>query len=157
MPEDYNVNDLLQRVKDGLNEMHWTFAEKPDRPYLRMASGGTNGSHSCLLHVRSDFPMIAFYSYVQCLVPEEKRPAMAEFLNRVNYGLWLGNLELDFADGEVRYKTTLSLADGVLTTGMLADLVYANVQTLDRYLTGIMSMLWNNVSAEDAIGLCEAA
>ncbi len=157
MSEDYNTNDLLERVKDGLKEMDLTFAEEPDRPYLRTASCAANGFHSCRLQLHPDFPLISFSSHVQCRVPTEKRPAMAEFLNRANCGLWFGNFELVFADGEVRYRTALSLADGVLTTDMLADLVYANVQTLDRYLPGIMSILWNDVSAEDAIGLCEAA
>jgi hypothetical protein len=79
------------------------------------------------------------------------------FVTRANYGLWTGNFELNLRGGEIRYKTNLHLADGELTTEMLTALLRVNADTLDRYLPGIMSVLWNDVSAEDAIGLTEAA
>jgi hypothetical protein len=101
--------------------------------------------------------LVAFYAHVQRRVPDEKRPALTEYLTRANYGLWLGNFELDLRDGEIRYKTSLHLADGELTAEMLAALLRVNGDTLDRYLPGIMSMLWNDLSAEDALGLTEAA
>jgi hypothetical protein len=71
--------------------------------------------------------------------------------------LWLGNFELDFQDGEVRYKTSLDLADVELTTGLLAALLRSNISTVDRYLPGLMSVLWNDVPPQDAVGLIEAA
>jgi hypothetical protein len=56
---------------------------------------------------------------VQCRVPEAKRQAMAEFLTRAKYGLCMGNFEMDFGDGEVRYKASLDIADGELTAKMI--------------------------------------
>jgi hypothetical protein len=94
---------------------------------------------------------------VQCKVPPEKRQAVAEFIARANHGILVGNLELDLSDGEIRYKSSIALADGELTPGMADTLVGVNVSTLDRYLPGIMSLLWNDVSAEDAVALAEAA
>ena len=73
-------------------------------------------------HVIS-YPLM-LYTIVQCRVPEEKRPTMSEFLTRANYGLRLGDLEMDFRDGEVRYKASLDIADGgELTTEMLDVLI----------------------------------
>jgi hypothetical protein len=155
MSEQYNPQDILERLKNLLPEMGWRFAEDPAHATLLMCSGGKNGSYFCVLHVFPEHPLIHFSSYVQCRVPEEKRATMAEFLTRANAGLWLGNFELDFSDGEIRYKTSLHIGDGLLTTDMVSALVGANVGTADRYLPGIMSVLWNDVSPEDAIGLCE--
>lgn len=157
MCDQYNPNDLLERVKACLAELQWRFGQDPDRPNLLMGSNGKNGIYPCLLQVHPERPLILFYTHVQCRVPEEKRAGMAEFLTRANYGLWLGNFELDFRDGEVRYKTSLHVGDGLLTADMLAALLQANLGTVDRYLPGIMSVLWNDVSAEDAIGFSEAA
>lgn len=155
MSDDYDMNDLLQRVKHALEEMSWGFSESPDGPFLRMNWSGTNGFHSCFLQVDDERPVISFYSQAQCRVPEEKRLAMAEFLNRANCKIWVGHFEVDFADGEVRYRTVLNIADGVLTTRMLAALMYPTVHTSDDYLPGIMGVVWNDLSAEDAIGLCD--
>jgi hypothetical protein len=101
------------------------------------------------------YPIICVYTQVQCRVPEEKRPEMADFLNHVNSNNWYGNFEMDMDDGGVRYRTSLNLADGVPTTHMLGTLLYGNFNNVNRYLPGIMSLIWNDVVAEDAIGFCE--
>jgi len=157
MEGPYDAQALLARVKEGLREMEWRFGEDAERLRLAMGYGGKHGILYCNLQVHADQPLLLFYTYVQCRVPEEKRLALAEFVTRANCGLWLGNFELDFRDGEIRYKTSLDVADGELTGQMLASLIHRNCGTVDRYLPGIMSVLWNDVSPEDAIGLAEAA
>jgi hypothetical protein len=155
MTEQYNPQDILERIKSLLPEMGWRFAEDPAQPILLMCGGGKHGSYFCVLHVLPEHPLIHFASYVQCRVPEEKRAAIAEFLTRANAGLWLGNFELDFSDGEIRYKTSLHIGDGLLTADMLSAVLGANLGTIDRFLPGIMSVFWNDVSPEDAMGLCQ--
>jgi len=153
----YDPRELLERVKGALTELQWKFGDDAERLMLLTAYGSRNGLYFCVLQVHPQHPLIAFYTHVQCRVPELKRAALAEYLTRANYGLWMGNFEMDLRDGEIRYKTSLHLADGELTTEMLAALLRVNGDTLDRYLPGIMSMLWNDISAEDALGLTEAA
>ena len=41
----------------------------------------------------------------------KERPAQAEFLTRANYNLTRGCFEMDFSDGEIRFKHRISLAD----------------------------------------------
>jgi hypothetical protein len=155
--EPYDPQSLLERVKRALVEMEWKFGEDAERNTLLTGYGGRHGTSLCVVQVHPTCPLIAVYTHVQCRVPEEKRATMMEYLTRANYGLWMGNFELDLRDGEIRYKTDLHLADGELTAEMLAAQLRINGDTLDRYLPGIMSVLWNDVSAEDAIGLTEAA
>ena len=157
MCNHYNANDLLERVQALLVEMEWKFAQNPDVPDLLMLGGGKHGCYGCLLQIHPERPLVIFYAHVQCRVPEEKRGAMAEFLTRANYGLWLGNFEMDCHDGEIRYKTSLHIGDGVLTRDMLSNVLWANLGTVDRYLHGIMSVLWNDVSPEDAAGMVQGS
>jgi hypothetical protein len=155
MSDDYNASELLQRVKQGLEEMDQSFAEESDSPCLRMMLNDSNGFFPCMLLVWPDYPIIGVYTQLQCRVPEEKRLEMADFLNRVNSNGWHGNFEMDAESGNLRYRTSLNLADGVLTTHMLAALLYGNASAMNRFLPGIMSLIWNDVAAEDAIGFCE--
>jgi len=157
MCEKYDPRTLLERVKNTLLQMQWRFGEDAERLALLMAYGSRNGTYHCMLQVHPQYPVIAFYTYVQCRVPEGKRQALVEFITRANQGLWVGNFELDYRDGTIRFKTDLQLADGELTAEMLSALLRCNGNTLDRYLPGVMSVLWNDVSAEDAVGLIEAA
>ena len=50
-------------------------------------------------------------------VAEEQRQIVAELLARINYGLNIGNFELDMTDGEIRYKTSIDVEGGELTSG----------------------------------------
>jgi hypothetical protein len=156
MSETFDSRVLMEQVKAALTEMNWKYGEDPERPALLMGSSGRHGFYFCVLQLHPEQPLVLFYTHVQSRVPEEKRAAAAELLARLNYGMWLGNFEMDCSDGEIRYKTSLHLADGELTTEMLGTMIRANLSTIDRYLPAIMSVLWNDVAAEDAVGLVES-
>jgi hypothetical protein len=157
MSEQYDPQELLGCVRAALVELEWRFGEDAEHLTFNLGYGGKNGIYYCLLHVHAQFRAVLFHAHVQCRVPEEKRAAVAEFITRANYGMWIGNFELDLRDGEVRYKSSLDLVDGELTPGMLNALMRTNLNTLDRYLPGLMSVLWNDVAPQDAVGMIEAA
>lgn len=81
---------------------------------------------------------------------------MAEFLTRANYGLMIGNFEMDFNDGEIRYKTSIDVEGDNLSSALLKQLVYANVMTMDQYLPGIIAVIDGNISPVDANAKIEA-
>ncbi len=80
---------------------------------------------------------------------------MAEFLTRANYGLVIGNFEMDFGDGEVRYKTSIDVEGDRLTSALIKQMVYINVLMMDRYLPGIMKVAFGNADPARAIAEIE--
>jgi len=62
---------------------------------------------------------------------------------------------MDYADGEVRYKTSLDIRDGELTTEMIKVLVHANLSTMDRYFPGMMAVLSGSGAPESAVARIE--
>ena len=67
--------------------------------------------------------------------------AINEFLTRANYGLVIGNFELDFDDGSIRYKTSLDGTGRDVTVRDIRNMVEANLYTMNRYATGISAVL----------------
>src|SRR5262249_47600370 len=88
-------------------------------------------------------------------VPEEKRVEIAEFITRANYGLVIGNFEMDYNDGEVRYKTSVDVEGGELTPKMIENLMRANLMTMDRYFAGVMGVLYGDRDPAEAIAEME--
>ncbi|MEW6032262.1 MAG: YbjN domain-containing protein [Bacillota bacterium] len=88
-------------------------------------------------------------------VPEGPRAAVAEYLTRANHNMTLGNFELDYSDGEVRYKTSTRVGSDALTDNMLEPLLFANLATMDRYLPGLMAVAFGNRSPAAAIAEAE--
>ena len=129
----------------------WPFTPIEGRTALSTGFKSENGEWNCFALVREEQFEFIFYSGCAAHAPEEKRPAMAEFLTRANYGMWIGNFEMDYNDGEIRYKTSIDVEGAELTPALIHNAVYANVGTMNRYLPGIMSVIFADVNPADAI------
>jgi hypothetical protein len=68
----------------------------------------------------------------------------------------IGNFEMDFEDGEIRYKTSIDVEGDSLSSALIKRLVYANVMMMDAYLPGIMSVIYGDVEPKDAIAQIES-
>ena len=136
-------------------EDEWKFQQLEDRPILQLGFSGRNGSWMCYAQAKNEQERFLFYSVLETKAVPERRVALSEFLTRANYGLVLGNFEMDFSDGEIRYKTSIDVEGGQLTTQMVKTLVYTNVLMMDKYLPGIMSVLYASVPPEQALAAVE--
>jgi hypothetical protein len=150
--EDATSNkQILEQIIDFFTEDDWPYTKIKGEPILRMAFQGENGKWTCYAKARVEQEQFVFYSVCPVNAPENKRLAIAEFLTRANSGMIIGNFELDFADGEIRYKTSIDVKGDILSFELIKQLLYANVTMMDEYLPGIMSVIDNDVSPEDAI------
>jgi len=145
----------FEAVVRYLEQDDWKFTLHDDRRTVVLAVAGKNGRYQCFVHVRDDHPVVSVFSIAGIRVPEARLAAMAEFLTRANYGLCLGNFEMDYSDGEVRCKTSLDIRDGELTTDMIKVLVHVNFGTMDRYFPGMMAVLSGSGSPESAVARIE--
>ena len=148
-------DDMHDTVRRFFDEDDWHYDEILERKVLAVAYGGTNGSFTCLAQSRDDIDQFLFYCLLPTKVPPERRDEVARFLTRANYGMRVGNFEMDFADGEVRYKASVDVEDDRLSAALVRNVVYAAVMTMDRYQPGIMLVVYGNVEALDAIDRIE--
>ena len=151
------MGDILDTIVNFLEADNWPFTPVEGQPFIRTAFQGENGQWACYAQAREDAAQCAFYSICPVNVPEGRRGAMAEFLTRANYGLIIGNFEMDFQDGEVRYKTSIDVEGDRLSTALVQQMVYANVLTMDRYLPGIMTIIYGDASPAEAIAQVEGS
>ncbi|MEO8608701.1 MAG: YbjN domain-containing protein [Chloroflexota bacterium] len=142
---------MLSQLVRFFEDDGWPFEQISDLPALRTSFSGENGKWTCYAHAREEVHQFVFYSLLPVNTPSEKLDAMAEFMTRANYGMIVGNFELNYEDGEVRYKTSIDIGDGDLSLLLVKQLVYPNVATMDLYLPGLMAVIYSNTSATDAI------
>jgi hypothetical protein len=147
---------ILEEIIDFFTEDDWPYTKIKGEPVLLTAFQGENGKWNCSAKARVQQEQFIFYSICPINAPENKRLAMAEFLTRANSGMIIGNFELDFADGEIRYKTSIDVQGDFLSFELIKQLVYANVTMMDEYLPGIISVINGEVSPEDAIAQIES-
>jgi hypothetical protein len=124
-------------------------------PCLHFRVHGEIGGWSCFAMAREAESQFVFYSVCEDCVPHEARPSMSELLTRVNFGLQIGNFEMDWNTGAIRFKTSIDVEGDRLSPALIEGVVNANLITMDRYLRAIRLALQDGLSAAEAVAAVE--
>ena len=135
-------SQIFNTVIEFFEEDSWNFHWLEGMSVLSVPFTGKNGRWMCYAQAREEQEQFVFYSVSPINVPTDRQTAIADFITRANYGMIIGNFEMDHSDGEVRYKTSIDVEGDQLTAPLVKQLVYANVIIMDRYLPGIMSVIY---------------
>lgn len=150
-PENQNGLQGFELLTTYLDGDEW-YPRRIDGKYAySMSYSGKNGDLRCYAIIRVDLEEFLFYAVAPVKVPEEVRMAIAEFLTRANYGLRIGNFEMDYSDGEVRYKSSLDFEGQTLTSDLIRNAIYPAVHTMDRYLPGLLRVSFGGATPHEAI------
>ncbi len=146
---------ILDFCRDVLEADNWDFEihGTGDGRRIRFGFVGDHARMECWIVTYEDTERICFLSSVQAVVPENKRMAVAEYLTRANFGIILGNFEMDFSDGETRFKTSADIETIELTATFVKNLIVANLGTVDKYYPGLMKVIFANMQPADAIAI----
>ena len=89
------------------------------------------------------------------MAPDD-RERVGEYLTRANWGMAIGNWEMDPTTGEVRYKTSIDVGDDdELTIGLVKGLVYTNMRMVERYLPGLLDVAAGTLAPAAAVQRAE--
>ena len=112
--------------------------------------------YNCNLQITHKDSVFQIHLNYPVLAKDKKmRPAAAEFVARANFGMVIGNFEMDMRDGEVRYHVGHVIADGHLDDDTIGHLISTALFTADRYFPSFMQLLFGGYTAEDAVFLAE--
>jgi hypothetical protein len=149
----------MGRIYDAMvkwfKEDEWNFQEHEDRSYIAMGVDGENANWRCYAQADEEREIYIFYAVSPVKVPENKREDVAEYVTRANYGMRIGNFELDYSDGEIRYKTSVDVEGSEVITPLIRQCVAAALSTADRYFPGLAGMLYANMTPAEAIAQIE--
>lgn len=151
--------ELYNKVIEYYDSQEWKYQVEQDEEdgeyHIRMVMSIEEiDSVHVLTVVREE--SITTYTYFPMDIPESKRVLISEFLTRTNYGLRIGNFEMDMEDGEVRYKVYSVWLDGILPSlPMLERYVDMGCAMMQRYGAAMMKVLYADMSPEDAVAFAE--
>lgn len=104
--------------------------------------------------------LFLFYSLCPVSAAAAAMAETAEFVARANFGMFEGAFELDPGDGELRYRTSVSLIrlpddawppGGDLARTLVGEAIQGNVLTMDAYVEGLVDVALGRRTALDAI------
>ncbi len=138
---------LTQFLKDD----GWYPQQLDEKTIHRVYFAGKNGELRCYAQIRVDLEQFLFYVIAPVKTPEPMYAHVAEYITRANYGLRIGNFEMDYSDGEVRYKSSFDFEGQPLTPALIKNAMYPAVHTMDLYLPGLLGVMYGNKTPAEAI------
>lgn len=106
--------------------------------YLRIRISVREGSYTVYAILNST-PESEFYGKV------------AEYLHRANYGLYNGNFEFDYRDGEVRYKTFVNFDEIQLSMDVIAESIIIPLLMFEQYGKNLLRIMMGDGNPEELI------
>ena len=150
------MGEIYQATLQFLKDDEWPHEEIDAFPALRTAFEGQNARWDCFARPLDDDDQLIFYSLCPELIPVNQRAQVMEYITRANFGLRMGNFEMNPDDGELRFKTSLD-AEGVTPPQeMIKAVIYGNVTTMDIYLPGVLAILHADATPIQALSDVEA-
>lgn len=146
------MKNIVERALQSQNLKYQVLNDVPEQKVIRMGMGMENGRFDVYIDVRPQQDQVLIFTVFPTNIPENQRTRVAEFITRANYGLIIGNFEMDFSDGELRYKVTY-FYDSTFPASEEVFLknLYTSFHMMNRYLPGIMAVVYANVLPEGAV------
>jgi hypothetical protein len=112
---------------------------------------GEVGTYRIFARVDADDSLFQVFGYSPVRVPPGSRPAIAEAVARINYGLRVGKFEMDCDEGELRFQAAQILPDDDLDEQTIQRLIGTTMSMLNIYLPAVLSVIYGNELPKDAV------
>jgi len=150
--------EMIKELAGYLEQDGMRFTLRDDEPAIEAAFRLKSLSVDVRL-LAADAPLrLCALVALPLIVPEDRRPAMAEAVTRANYGMWLGNFDLGMSDGRLGFRIAIPVADGTLTLEQFRYLIGIALSTVDRYHRAFCRLVYaDDLSPAEVIAEVEMA
>jgi len=128
---------LMERIAARLGAEQLGFEPGPTEDTLVTVLPGIHGTFVVAARVLEEDQRLVFYAFVPEDTAEDRRDEMMRFVTRANYGMIVGNFELDLGDGEVRFKVSVDLEGVKDISPLVMPQLTSCVAIFDQYLPAL--------------------
>ncbi len=132
--------DMHETVDKLLLAWGWTF-QRQDNDLLSLKYQGEAAEWTVLILTAQEKQLCLVYSVYPGLVPEESRKNVSDWMTETNYELPIGSFEMDFDDGELRFRCGIDVENDRLSPELLSNLLSTNVAVMDLYYQELSQIL----------------
>ena len=145
---------LLDKIQNRFKKTGLKFDTTSNIIHFHMDIGDVIGKVALFIQVEDK--TILSYAVLGNKAPDEQIHKISEYLHRANYGLPYGNFEIDFNDGEIRYKLVTDCQDSANISNTYIDrTVLLPCQAIEKYGKGILQLMIGVGEPKDLINEAE--
>ena len=145
---------LLEKMQHRLEQKGVKYYTKENVINFSINIGEIIGSLKLTIHILDD--SYVSYATLNNKAAPENYCNIAEYLHRANFGLAFGNFEMDYFDGEIRYKYAVEIDNhNNISNHILDKCVLLPCLMFDRYGSGMMKLMLGVGTPEELIQVAE--
>ncbi len=145
---------LFDRVAGYLDAADWNYQGVPEKGYMDLRANVRDGNVRVVLDTweSEDWQRLIAYAIYPVRVPESRRPAVLDAINRINFRIAYGSFEMDGGEGELRIRTVVE-AERDLPEPMMERALHASLSTAGRYFAPLMAVIFGNANPATVLDL----
>ena len=154
----HRSHEIAQAVRNWLTKDEWLFKTDEEQGIFTFGISLSKNIRRAEVVVdvrQNDYLVYGMFPLKADEDNPQQMARMAEFMCRANFGLIAGNFELDFTDGEIRFKYYVDCQSAVPSLDQVKDSILCTIAMLDRYSEGILAILFSDMDPEQAVEQCE--
>lgn len=152
---------IVDRIELFLDTNEWKYTFDKDAGVFRLGihiEGCMLDSVSVLLAVKdTSICTYALFPINADFQDAEMMAKLSEFICLSNYNLKQGCLEIDYRDGELRYRCFIDCEGIIPSDEVIANSVYCSTAMLENFSYGLIGIVFRNMTAQEAVKACELA
>lgn len=151
------IADAIQEFLHD-DDWHYTFREEKGTFHFSLSTHSRLNTVDYFIAVREDHYRVLCVSPLSVNTDDAQELArMAEFITRANYGMTRGCFEMDYRDGEIRFRMTVDCdGDAVPTQEIVKNSVYVPASMFNRYGSGMAHTMFSDLNPAAIVRACEA-
>jgi hypothetical protein len=150
------LSHLTDSLRGFLEANRYRHTEVGDNLY-RLPFTGMNGGYDLFATASDERGHVMVFTYCPVYVPVSRRTLVADFINRVNYGLYLGCFEMDAGDGQIRARSSGPVGHEAVQAAILRSLFDSSFYLMDNWLPGILRVAFGSEDPRTAFDATIAA
>lgn len=146
---------LASQTAAYLKSQNWQYEFNEADGIFRFGMNLDSRVHSCRVTILVEEHSFTAYAICPIRVDAEHLPAVANYLTRANFGMKLGNFELDYRDGEIRFKSSLFCGGAVPPLDVMERVVDVSFMMLQAYGDGLLNVIFAEADPAQEIAKIE--
>lgn len=140
---------MFEKILAFLDKRGWQYHLMNNKKIAIFTINGSFGVFRCFADAEKD-GVFSFYSICSINTPQKSLQRMSEFLTRINYNRTIGNFEMDYSDGEIRYKTSTFYKE-TMEEDILERLIMLNIISMDTALDALVSIMYTDTPIQSIL------
>ena len=108
------------------------------------------GNSDAFICVHNKLRLVELFAYAPIKIPENRRNEVAKFLDFADSISYLGNLQLNHREGDLRCKTYFLEGQSLIDERIIHDSIYELFNQLERFLPFVLKISFGGYDAERA-------